>query len=129
MSVTDLEEDEDICLENANRKAWHGVDNMRKSLRNLHDLTTNLVQEEKKTIKETATAAAKYEEQLQETKESMQLITKELSRAQTQRKGLQRSSTALGMVPESEIDESKSAQVSKVCCVIRIRGVRFWLHV
>lgn len=114
MSVTDLEADEDISVEDANRKAWRGVDSMRKSLRNLHELTTNLVQEEKETIQKTATAAAKYEEQLQETKESMQLISKQLNRAKTQRNGLQRSKTKLGMVRESKIDDTKAAEVNKV---------------
>jgi len=113
LSVTDLEEVEDITLEDANRKAWRGVDSMRKSLRNLHELTTNLVQEEKETIQKTKTAAAKYEHQLQETKENMQLVSKQLSRAQIERKGLQRSRTELGMVPESEIDETKAAEVNK----------------
>ena len=40
MSVTDLEADEDISVEDANRKVWRGVDSMRKTLRNLHELTT-----------------------------------------------------------------------------------------
>ena len=113
MEVTELDADEDyMSLENADRKAWQGVDNMRKSLRNLHELTTNLVQEEKETIKNTETAAAIYEEQLIETKEKLVNITKQLSRAETQRKGLLRSQTAMGKVPD--VDENKAALVNKV---------------
>ena len=63
-------------------------------------------------IQKTATAAAKYEEQLQETKQSMQKISTQLKRAQTQRNGLQRSKTKLGMVPETKIDENKAAEAN-----------------
>lgn len=112
MEVTEFDSDDAMTLDDADRKAWRGVDNMRKSLRNLHELTANLVEEEKVTIKKTETAAAIYEEQLIETKENIVNITKELSRAATQRKGLLRSQTS--MDASSKVDENKVVLVNKV---------------
>jgi len=80
-------------------------------LRNLHELTANLVQEEKETIKNTETAAAIYEEQLIETKENIIDITKQLSRAQTARKGLLKSRTSMEISPK--VDENKAKLVNK----------------
>lgn len=112
MEVTEFDSDDAMTLDEADHKAWRGVDNMRKSLRNLHELTANLVQEEKVTIKKTETAAAIYEEQLVETKENIVNITKELSRAATQRKGLLRSQTAMDASPK--VDDNKAVLVNKV---------------
>lgn len=111
MEVTEFDSDDAMTLDEADHKAWRGVDNMRKSLRNLHELTANLVQEEKVTIKKTETAAAIYEEQLVETKENIVNITKELSRAATQRKGLLRSQTAMDASPK--VDDNKAVLVNK----------------